>query len=178
MFDEFNINKYKTIKYPSSISLKNLSEIKNLQVQKIDVAYADKYDDINASFKRLFNNRKRNYPEELVNDLIDKSQPIILRIKNYHDRPRPNVLAEKFGISLLYHKMKSAQTPAFPSGHSAQSKLIGLVLADMFPEMKKELMEVANHISKSRIVARVHYNSDKIVGERLGQDMYNHLKNA
>jgi len=74
--------------------------------------------------------------------------------------------------------MSSAQTPAFPSGHSAQSKLIALVLSDMYPEMKKEFTDVAAHVSNSRIVARVHYKSDKEIGERLGQDLYNHLNNA
>jgi hypothetical protein len=56
--------------------------------------------------------------------------------------------------------------------------MIALILGDMFPEMKKEIMDVSNHISKSRIVARVHYKSDKEVGEKLGEDMYNYLKNA
>ena len=178
MFSDFNIKKYKLIKYPSDISLQTLNEIKSLQTKRMDVAYSDKYDDINKSFKRLFNNRTREYPEELVNDLIENSSKVILKIKNYHDRPRPDKLAKKFGISLLYHKMKSAQTPAFPSGHSAQGRMRALILGDMFPEMKKEFMDVSNHISKSRIVARVHYKSDKEVGEKLGEDMYNYLKNA
>jgi len=178
MFSGFNIKKYKSIKYPSDISLKTLNEIKSLQTQKLDIPFANKYDDIHESFKRLFVNRKREYPSALVMDLIGKSKPIIMRIKNYHDRKRPNVLAKNFGIDLKYHKMDSAQTPAFPSGHSAQSKLIALVLSDMFPEMKKEFTQVAENVSKSRIVARVHYKSDKDIGEKLGQDLYNHLNNA
>ena len=178
MFDDFNIKKYKLIKHPTDISLKTLNEIKSLQTQRMDVHYSDKYDDVNKSFKRLFNKRTLKYPEDLVQNLINSSSKVIMKIKNYHDRPRPNELAKKFSISLLYHKMKSAETPSFPSGHSTQGKLIALVLGDMFPEMKKELIDVSTHISKSRIVARVHYKSDKEVGERLGEDMYNYLKTA
>jgi len=44
--------------------------------------------------------------------------------------------------------------------------------------MKKEFTQVAENVSKSRIVARVHYKSDKDIGEKLGQDLYNHLNNA
>ena len=73
MFSDFNIKKYKIIKYPSDISLQTLNEIKSLQTKRMDVAYSDKYDDINKSFKRLFNNRTREYPEELVNDFSNKS---------------------------------------------------------------------------------------------------------
>jgi hypothetical protein len=178
MFSDFNINKYKHINYPSDFSLKTLNEIKSLQTQKLDTSFANRYDDIDKAFKQLFKNKTRTYPAALVNELIEQSHPVILRIKNYHDRPRPNELAKKFDIDLSYHKMKSAQTPAFPSGHSAQSKLISLVLSDMFPEMSNEFERVADNISKSRIVARVHYKSDKDVGEKLGKDLYNHLKTA
>ena len=73
--------------------------------------------------------------------------------------------------------MSSAQTAAFPSGHSAQAFLIKEVLTDMYPEMNPLFVKAADNISKSRIVANVHYNSDKVVGERLGVDLYNHLKN-
>jgi len=50
MFDDFNITKYKHIKYPSERSMKTLNEIKSLQVQKMDVPYTDKYDNIQAAF--------------------------------------------------------------------------------------------------------------------------------
>ena len=45
----------------------------------------------------------------------------------------------------------------------------------MFPSMEKEFKKVADNISESRIAGRVHYLSDKIVGEKLGVDLYNHL---
>ena len=128
-------------------------------------------------FKDLFNNKSRKYPSELVANLIKESSKPILKIKNYHNRERPNVVAKNFGINLPYVKMSSAQTAAFPSGHSAQAFLIKEVLTDMYPEMNPLFVKAADNISKSRIVANVHYNSDKAVGERLGIDLYNHLKN-
>ena len=72
--------------------------------------------------------------------------------------------------------MDSAQTPAFPSGHSAQSKLIQLALTDIYPHLKNEFKNAAENISNSRIIARVHYESDKNVGEKLGTDLYTHIK--
>ena len=125
----------------------------------------------------MFNNKSRKYPSELVANLIKESSKPILKIKNYHNRERPNVVAKNFGINLPYVKMSSAQTAAFPSGHSAQAFLIKEVLTDMYPEMNPLFVKAADNISKSRIVANVHYNSDKVVGERLGVDLYNHLKN-
>jgi|TARA_R100001460_G_scaffold78191_1_gene119135 hypothetical protein len=178
MFDDFNISKFKDVKYPADFSLKALGEIRKLQRTPLDVKFANKYDDIFKTFKNLFNNRTRKFPDKLVKDLIAESQPVILKIKNYHNRKRPNELAEYYNIDLSYNDMKSAKTPAFPSGHSAQSKLIALVLTDMYPEMQKELMQAAQNISKSRILARVHYESDKTMGEKLGESLFNHFKTA
>jgi hypothetical protein len=178
MFKDFNTTKFKHISFPSSNSLKTFSEIKKLQDGPLNPDYANSYDNISTVFKNLFQNRTRKYPKKLVEDLINNSEPVILSIKNYHDRKRPNVVAEQMGMNFRYHKMDSAQTPSFPSGHSAQAKLIALMLSDLYPEMHNQFITAANHISKSRIAARVHYESDKKVGEELGESLYNHLKNA
>ncbi len=178
MFDNFNLQKYKTIKYPSDSSLKTLSEIKDLQAKPLDKTFALKYDNIFNVFKNIFINKKRIFPSEMVTNLLTESKKPILKIKNYHNRERPNVIAKGFGISLPYVKMSSAQTASFPSGHSAQAYLIKEVLSDKFPELTSQFQKAADNISKSRILANVHYESDKRVGEQLGMDLYNHLKNV
>ena len=105
MFSDFNIKKYKLIKYPSDISLQTLNEIKSLQTKRMDVAYSDKYDDINKSFKRLFNNRTREYPEELVNDLIEMSNSItssLDKVENelYQTKNQSNQDPLNYGVKL------------------------------------------------------------------------------
>ena len=178
MFDNFNLQKYKTIKYPSDSSLKALSEIKDLQATPLNKSFALKYDNVFNVFKNIFINKKRTFPSKLVSSLLTQSTKPILKIKNYHNRKRPNVLAKDYGILLPYIKLSSAQTPSFPSGHSAQAYLIKEVLSDKFPELTSQFQKAADNISKSRILANVHYESDKKVGEQLGLDLYNHLKNV
>ena len=56
-------------------------------------------------------------------------------------------MAKNFGINLPYVKMSSAQTAAFPSGHSAQAFLIKEVLTDMYPEMNPLFVKAADNIS-------------------------------
>ena len=178
MFDDFNINKFKDKKYPNDFSLKTLGEIKQLQRTPVNTSYANKYDNINNVFKNLFNNRKREYPEKLVQQLISESRPIILKLKKYHARKRPYLLSKNFNINLDYTELKSAKTESYPSGHSTQGKLVSLVLSDLYPEMKPEFIKAADHISKSRLVARVHYESDKKFGEELGEALFYHYKNS
>ena len=44
-----------------------------------------------------------------------------------------------------------------------------MVLADKFPDKKKELMDVAETISDARVEMGVHYPSDKKVGKQIGE---------
>ena len=74
-------------------------------------------------------------------------------------------------------EMSSMKTPSYPSGHSAQGMLIGLVLSDKYPKAKSAFMQTANNISDSRNIAHAHYKSDREFGKKLGKKMYNHIKN-
>ena len=176
MFENFNIEKYKQISVPKDNSLRTLGEIKRLKLMPLNKVLPPKYDNILNVFQNIFSYRVESFPYKVVEKLLNEAGPIVKKSKNYHNRPRPNVNAKKFKIELDYLKMKSAQTPAFPSGHSAQSKLVSLALTAMYPHLKKHFETAAENISNSRIVARVHYESDKTVGEKLGTDLYNHIK--
>jgi len=176
MFDNFSIDKYKYLKYPKNGSIKQLQEIIALNDLPLNVSYAEKFNPISEVFEDIFYKRRIQYPIDLVQSLIAKSKPIILSIKNYHDRERPNVGAERFGIKLPFHYMGSAQTPAFPSGHSAQGKLVAHVLSDLYPKHSAEFYQAAENISNSRLVSRVHYKSDTEAGKKLGDDLYEHYK--
>ena len=74
-------------------------------------------------------------------------------------------------------EMASMKTPSYPSGHSVQGYLIGMVLSSKYPQKRDKLMKTARDISYSRRVARAHYKSDSLLGEQIGKDMYNHVKN-
>tara|TARA_R100001591_G_scaffold54085_1_gene64027 strand:+ start:6779 stop:7318 length:540 start_codon:yes stop_codon:yes gene_type:complete len=176
MFENFSINKYKYLKYPKSGSIKQLQEIMSLNDMPLDVAFANKFDDIYNVFEKILLKRRIEPPTKLINDLINKSKPVIMSIKNYHDRERPDVAAKNFGINFKYHKMNSAQTPAFPSGHSAQAQLVANVLSDIYPVHSAEFLQAAQNISNSRLVAHVHYKSDSDAGIKIGNDLYEHYK--
>jgi len=75
------------------------------------------------------------------------------------------------------YEMESMKTPSYPSGHSTQAVLIGNVLADKYPKASKAFKKAAENISYSRRVARAHYKSDGKIGEKLGKEMFKHIKN-
>ena len=72
--------------------------------------------------------------------------------------------------------LKTANSPSYPSGHSAQGYLIANLLSDKYPNKRSKLMKAAQSISHSRRAARAHYKSDSLFGERLGKEMYKYIK--
>jgi acid phosphatase (class A) len=68
------------------------------------------------------------------------------------------------------------KTPAYPSGHSTQGFLIGKILQTKLPIKTDAFLQAAHRISYSRNIARAHYLSDSKMGEVLGSEMYQYLK--
>ena len=172
MLKKFNISKFKKQKPPSDHSFDTDQEIKELKKIPLKKDFVKKYDNIEAAFKQTAKEQDvKNYDEKIAAKLIKESAPIIIELKKYHNRPRPYELDKK----LKHLKLKSMETPSFPSGHSVQGVLIGSVLKMKYG--KSAFMQTAKNISYSRRVARAHYKSDSKIGEKLGGEMYKHVKN-
>ena len=171
MFQDFNIKQYLNKKPPNDNSITTKGEIKELVNIPIKENFIKEKDNIKKSFSKIV-------PEDkLIQKLIDESAPIIMKIKKHHNRPRPKVIAKKLKTKMQDMEMASMKTPSYPSGHSTQGYLIGMVLSDKYPQKRDKLMKNARDISYSRRVAHAHYKSDSLFGERIGRDMYQHIKN-
>ena len=171
MLKDFKIKKYLDKKPPSNNSTTTKGEITALTKIPIREKFIKEKDDVKKSFSKIVKE------EELVQRLINASAPIIMKIKKHHNRPRPKVIAKKLNTKMEDMEMASMKTPSYPSGHSAQGYLIGMTLANKYPQKRDKLMKTARDISYSRRVARAHFLSDSRFGEEIGKDMYNHIKN-
>jgi hypothetical protein len=170
MLKDFNISSFKKFKPPSDNSITTLNEIKNLKKIPIRKKFVQEMDDVDANFRKIVGN------DPIIKKLIAQSYKKIIELKKHYDRSRPAVLAKKLNIDLKDIKLKSMNTPSYPSGHSAQSTLLALVLSDKYPEKQDKLKKLARDTSYSRQVAHTHYLSDSNDGEKLGKLMYEHVK--
>ncbi len=171
MLKYFNVSSFKKSKPPSDNSFDTAQEIKALKKIPLKKDYVKKYDNIEAAFKKTAEEQGvEDYDEQVVAKLVKDSVPIILELKKHYNRPRPYELDK----SLAHFKMKSMETPSYPSGHSVQGMLIGNVLKMKYG--KSAFMQTAKNISYSRRVARAHYKSDSKMGEKLGNSMFNFIK--
>jgi hypothetical protein len=166
MLKNFNTSSFKKQKPPSDNSITTKNEIKELKKIPIKKKFVKEMDNGGANFKKI-----------VGNDSLSSSLPVIMKLKKHFNRKRPAVLAKEQGIELKDIKLKSMETPAYPSGHATTATLLSLVLSDKYPEKENKLKKLARDIIHSRSVAHTHYKSDNIAGEKLGKLMYNHIKN-
>ena len=108
-----------------------------------------------------------------IEDLISQSSPIILKLKQHYNRPRPVEMAKHLGLPLTNYPLKTANTPSYPSGHAVQGQLTAMLVADLLPlEHTNNILEIGKRIGLSRQVAGAHYPSDTVFGVRLGKELY------
>ena len=168
MFKNFDIKPFKKKKPPSDNSFDTAQEIKALKKIPLRKEFVKKYDDIEAAFKKTAKEQGiKDYDKNIAAKLIKESAPVILKLKKYHNRPRPYDLDS----SLKAVKMKSMNTPSYPSGHSAQGILIASALKGKYGK-GSAFMQTAKNISDSRNIAHAHYKSDSVNGTELGKKLY------
>jgi len=176
MFGGFSLDKYKQMKPPSDNSFETMQEIKQINAIPMNKAGVKRYDKIGETFMDVGIKNNVKIDMNLINKLIKKSLPVIKKLKKHFNRPRPKVIARKINIKMQDYELPSMNTASYPSGHSAQGILIAKVLADKYPKLAKKFLSAGKKISDSRRVAKAHYKSDSKLGELMGEDMYQFIK--
>jgi acid phosphatase (class A) len=91
----------------------------------------------------------------LAEKVDDDASPIIGAGKEAFNRPRPYALEKRLKPALPLPRGSS-----FPSGHAVWGYINGLVLADMVPERRLEILARAESFGRNRVIGGVHYPSD------------------
>ena len=134
-------------------------------------------------FKRYF--KKHDLDMKLIDEvskLKDNLNPIVLQLKVHYNRPRPAKLARSLvfhkELNFTVHPLKTAETPAYPSGHATEGRFISLYLADRVPfEHKGNIKKIGDDIGHSRQIGGVHYPTDTEFGHQLAGALYNYYNN-
>jgi acid phosphatase (class A) len=92
--------------------------------------------------------------------------------KEYFHRPRPFTAAP----SLANGKLEKSF--GYPSGHSTESMVLALVLADLLPEKREPILAQARLIGWHRVQIARHYPSDINAGRVLAQAIVKQLRQS
>ena len=176
VFKGFPIKDFMSTNPPKNGSEEAMDELMLLDSLPVIDEFVDTTDDIFPHFEKYFKEKDLEFPEEELKDITKDTSPIILKLKYHYNRPRPQQLANAKGLKFHQEPLDSAKTPAYPSGHATQGRLIARILSDKFPKHESEINKLGNEIGTGRLVAKVHYPSDDLFGKELGDALYKFIK--
>lgn len=99
----------------------------------------------------------------LVQRVLDTTEQAIAPAKAYFDRPRPPIEDPAFAALVPLPKSQ-----AYPSGHATFATATAILLSDLVPEKRAELMARATDFSESRLILGVHHPTDIGAGYSCG----------
>jgi hypothetical protein len=124
-----------------------------------------------------------------IENCIALTSPILLRLKEYFNRPRPHQAAKILGIpftpfksdAALYsdydgHEDNKSYTSSYPGGHAMQSRFIARMLGLKYPELEQDFIKIADIIANTRIALGVHFKSDNDYGKLLAESLFDLIK--
>ena len=151
--------------YPTiNIYPDNFNEVKIVQqyVRKKNLEIDNFIKLTDKSVTYAFENIVVESKEELIN-IETCIVPFIMFFKLLFNRARPKQINNNLDV----FESISANTPAFPSGHSCQAYYLAKVLSKKYPDKKKQLYNIARMCDKCRVSAGIHYHSDGIFSKFL-----------
>ena len=103
-----------------------------------------------------------------MKDIVIGARPTIKYFKKLFNLTRPF----EFDKSIKPMSSVTNKTRSYPSGHATQSRLVGLYVANKFPEHEKNIMEAAKECAMGRVQAGFHYLADYVAGNLLADKMF------
>ena len=128
--------------------------------------------DPSYAMKEYMDSKNLEYSQEEIDKINVAGSTISRHYKNLHQRARPWQMSKEMNmdINVMRRPSDSMNTPAYPSGHSLQSRLVAEYYAEKYPDHKEELIKAADECGVGRVMAGWHYPSDHKHGVKLAKE--------
>jgi hypothetical protein len=110
-------------------------------------------------------------PREEVLEIADSVAAVASVLKAEFNRPRPFQVAGEFGIPLYPVESVTAWGASYPSAHTLLAELLCRYLSRLFPEHEELFRELADDVTRTRVVGGLHFPSDCEYGIELADAM-------
>lgn len=100
----------------------------------------------------------------LVEHVYERAGGPVREGKQRFARPRPYQADERVSPAV-----EREPTFSYPSGHATRGVLLARVLAELAPSRREALLETGERVGYDRVVGGVHYPTDVLGGQRLGE---------
>ncbi|TGQ92096.1 phosphatase PAP2 family protein [Mesorhizobium sp. M8A.F.Ca.ET.208.01.1.1] len=95
--------------------------------------------------------------------VVETEGAVVDPAKDVWKRPRPHQLSD-----LVKPVVKLSSSGSWPSGHATVGTMMGIILSDMVPEKRAQIMARAAEFAHNRIVGGIHFPSDVEMGKISG----------
>ena len=157
--------------------LKEMQEIFKNRTSEMEKSVEDHDREVGFAIKEYLKENKLDFKESDVDKIADIGSSIVRHYKNKFERPRPYQLAEAMKMEFKHMPLNSdsMKSPAYPSGHSLQSRVIAEYYAEMYPEHKAGIIKAAEQCGMGRVAAGWHYPSDHESGVKLAKEIHKNI---
>jgi acid phosphatase (class A) len=107
----------------------------------------------------------------LLNRVAKLSERVTDYFKHQFERPRPYDADKRIHPCAV----KPTGSLSYPSAHASSAALDACVLAELFPNRAKKIVEYGSYLGDLRAISGVHHPSDVAAGKQLGKDICEYL---
>jgi len=143
---------------------------------KTDTTIIQIDEDPSIIYRYFLKRQKLVFNKKLFDSLYDVLFNIVFDLKLHFNRPRPNQIAEFYGLKIDVLQTDTHQTPSYPSGHVAYATLAEMVITEEYPEFTDEVQALTDKVAFARVKQGVHFQSDNEASMKLVRTIYNDLK--
>lgn len=143
---------------------------------KTDTTIIQIDEDPSIIYRYFLKRQKLVFNKKLFDSLYDVLFNIVFDLKLHFNRPRPNQIAEFYGLKIDVLQTDTHQTPSYPSGHVAYAALAEMVITEEYPEFTDEVQALTDKVAFARVKQGVHFQSDNEASMKLVRTIYNDLK--
>jgi hypothetical protein len=155
-------------------SIEELILIGNSQTEEdLEFVKDAEYDMKNIFIKFLKLNGADSITKEDLEEISNQLDPITFHLKYIFNYPRPYQLAGALDLPLYPSQTTDACSPAYPSGHSIDSFVMGGLIGKKIPQLRNEVEKLAEKISRSRLQGGIHFSFDAEFGKQIADDILN-----
>ena len=147
-----------------------LGEVLTLQVTRTPEMVASAVADAEENVWRFANVMGPRFNKETLpkfsaffDRVVATEGAVVDPAKDVWKRPRPHQLSD-----LVKPAVKLSSSGSWPSGHATVGTMMGIILSDMVPEKRAEIMARAAEYAHNREVGGIHYASDIEMGKISG----------
>ena len=156
-----------------------LAEVLTYQVTRTPEMVARAQADVTENVWRFANVMGPNFTQEKLpkfsaffDRVVETEGAVVDPAKDVWKRPRPHLYS-----NLVKPVVPLSKSGSYPSGHATVGTLMAIVLSNMVPEKRGELMARGWEYANNRVIGGIHYRSDieagRIAGSLIAEAIWN-----